>query len=147
MPTWKGSLCGNLVVYSYQVMRDCWCADPGLRPTFSELAEKISDVLTEVRSRLRTFLVTSVHRVQGAAAQYLQLTPTGRHQPDIIPASFKTLPRNFRIRSEEEEPSPPSPAKEAAKLVRQMTVSNPGYTSDTQRTPPPDPNPPEQQQE
>ena len=88
-----------------------------------------------------------MHRVQGAAAQYLQLTPTGRHQPDIIPASFKTLPRNFRIRSEEEEPSPPSPAKEAAKLVRQMTVSNPGYTSDTQRQPPPDPNPLEQQQE
>ena len=86
--------------------------------------------------------------MQGAAAQYLQLTPTGRHQPDIIPASFKTLPRNFRIRSEEEEPSPPSPAKEAAKLMRQMTVSNPGYASDTdtQHQPPPDTNPLEQQQ-
>ena len=40
------------LLFSYQVMRDCWCADPGLRPTFSELAEKISDVLTEVRSEM-----------------------------------------------------------------------------------------------
>ena len=28
-------------------MRDCWLAEPGLRPSFSELAEKITSVLAE----------------------------------------------------------------------------------------------------
>ena len=32
---------------SYAVMRDCWLAEPGLRPSFSELAEKIASILTD----------------------------------------------------------------------------------------------------
>ena len=28
-------------------MRDCWLAEPGLRPSFSELAEKIASILTD----------------------------------------------------------------------------------------------------
>ena len=28
-------------------MRDCWLAEPGLRPSFSELAQKIASVLTD----------------------------------------------------------------------------------------------------
>ena len=28
-------------------MRDCWLAEPGMRPSFAELAEKIASVLTE----------------------------------------------------------------------------------------------------
>ena len=32
---------------SYAVMRDCWLAEPGLRPSFAELAEKIASVLTD----------------------------------------------------------------------------------------------------
>ena len=31
----------------YQVMLDCWLSEPGLRPTFPELVEKIGDVLQE----------------------------------------------------------------------------------------------------
>ena len=34
-------------ITSYAVMRDCWLAEPGLRPSFSELAEKITSVLAE----------------------------------------------------------------------------------------------------
>ena len=41
----------------YQVMLDCWHAEPKLRPTFTELAEKISDILSE-----------------GARSQYLELS-------------------------------------------------------------------------
>ena len=32
---------------SYAVMRDCWLAEPGLRPSFSELAEKIASILSD----------------------------------------------------------------------------------------------------
>ena len=28
-------------------MRDCWLAEPGMRPSFAELAQKIASVLTE----------------------------------------------------------------------------------------------------
>ncbi len=31
----------------YKVMGDCWLAEPGLRPTFAELAEKIGEELQE----------------------------------------------------------------------------------------------------
>ena len=31
----------------YKVMRDCWMAEPGMRPSFSELAEKIGEELSE----------------------------------------------------------------------------------------------------
>ena len=42
-------------------MLDCWHAEPKLRPTFTELSEKISDILAE-----------------GARSQYLELsTVTG----------------------------------------------------------------------
>lgn len=42
-------------------MLDCWHAEPKLRPTFTELSEKISDILAE-----------------GASGQYLELnTVTG----------------------------------------------------------------------
>ena len=33
--------------FSYAVMRDCWLAEPGMRPSFAELAQKIASVLTE----------------------------------------------------------------------------------------------------
>ena len=100
LPTWKGSLCGNLVVYSYQVMRDCWCADPGLRPTFSELAEKISDVLTEVRSRLRTFLVTQCAPRAGGGgpvpAAHPHRPPPARHHPGVFQNFAQKLPHPVR---------------------------------------------------
>ena len=38
-------------------MLDCWHAEPKLRPTFTELSEKISDILAE-----------------GARSQYLELS-------------------------------------------------------------------------
>ena len=44
-------------MFRYQVMLDCWHAEPKLRPTFTELAEKISDILSE-----------------GARSQYLELS-------------------------------------------------------------------------
>ena len=31
----------------YKVMRDCWLSEPGLRPTFNELVEKMSEELQE----------------------------------------------------------------------------------------------------
>jgi len=31
----------------YEVMSDCWNADPSLRPSFSDLAEKLGDTLME----------------------------------------------------------------------------------------------------
>ena len=31
----------------YKVMKDCWMAEPGMRPSFSELAEKIGEELSE----------------------------------------------------------------------------------------------------
>ena len=43
-------------MFRYQVMLDCWHAEPKLRPTFTELSEKISDILAE-----------------GASGQYLEL--------------------------------------------------------------------------
>ena len=72
---------------------------------------------------------------------YLQLdgavTDDKDNQPDIIPPSFKTLPRNFRLRSTDDEDAAseeailsPSKLQETLhhKLMRQLTVSNPGYT-------------------
>ena len=108
-------------------MRDCWQAEPRLRPSFTELSEKIFDVLTE-----------------GSKDQYLSLTPAddvADNPPDVIPLSFKTLPRNFRLRSTdtEDEAAPGSSPRRSSpmklstrlqhKLMRQMTVSNPGYNS------------------
>ena len=115
------SLC---YIVRYQVMRDCWQSEPGLRPSFTELSAKIFDVLTE-----------------GSKDQYLQLDELTKDDPvppDVIPQSFKTLPRNFRLRSNDsDEEMPPkqkmSPLKLSTrlqhKLVRQMTVPNPGYSS------------------
>ena len=31
----------------YQVMLDCWAAEPGLRPSFTELAERMEEELRE----------------------------------------------------------------------------------------------------
>ena len=104
-------------------MQDCWNSEPGLRPTFTELSEKICEVLTD------------------GSKDYLQLdgavTDDLDNPPDLIPPSFKTLPRNFRLHSTDDEDTgteeailSPSKLQEALphKLIRQMTVSNPGYT-------------------
>jgi len=94
-------------------MLDCWHAEPKLRPTFTELSEKISDILA-----------------QGASGQYLELNAvTGTeasctlHQPpDIVQSSFQTLPRNFRLHTSE--------ALNSSRLrARQLTISNPGYNT------------------
>ena len=45
---------------SYAVMRDCWLAEPGLRPSFSELAEKIASVLTDGSKGVSLVLVSDV---------------------------------------------------------------------------------------
>ena len=88
------------LLFSYQVMRDCWCADPGLRPTFSELAEKISDVLTEVRSRLRTFLVTQCAPRAGGGgpvpAAHPHRPPPARHHPGVFQNFAQKLPHPVR---------------------------------------------------
>ena len=107
-------------------MQDCWNSEPGLRPTFTELSEKICEVLTD------------------GSRDYLQLdgalTDDLDNQPDIIPPSFKTLPRNFRLRSTDDEDAAteeailsPTTLQETLhhKLMRQLTVSNPGYTCHT----------------
>ena len=104
-------------------MQDCWNSEPGLRPTFTELSEKICEVLTE------------------GSKEYLQLDGAinddyNDNQPDIIPPSFKTLPRNFRIRSTDDDDTSEANLSSQTKhhetlhhkLLRQMTVSNPGYT-------------------
>ena len=111
-------------VLRYQVMLDCWHAEPKLRPTFTELSEKISDILAE-----------------GARSQYLELsevTGTGvitdagvrlccnldaqasQQPPDIVQSSFQTLPRNFRLHTSEALTS-------STLRARQLTISNPGY--------------------
>ena len=114
----------TILVFRYQVMLDCWHAEPKLRPTFTELSEKISDILAE-----------------GARSQYLELsevTGTGvitdagvrlccnldaqasQQPPDIVQSSFQTLPRNFRLHTSE--------ALASSRLrARQLTISNPGY--------------------
>ena len=88
------------LLFSYQVMRDCWCADPGLRPTFSELAEKISDVLTEVRSRLLTSLVTQrAPRAGGGGplpAAHPHRPPPARHHPGVFQNFAQKLPHPVR---------------------------------------------------
>ena len=45
---------------SYAVMRDCWLAEPGLRPSFAELAEKIASVLTDGSKGVSRVLVDDV---------------------------------------------------------------------------------------
>ena len=45
---------------SYAVMRDCWLAEPGLRPSFAELAEKIASVLTDGSKGVSHVLVDDV---------------------------------------------------------------------------------------
>ena len=110
-------------VFRYQVMLDCWHAEPKLRPTFTELSEKISDILAEgARSQyLELSMVTEEIRDDGASlccnpdAQASQQPP-----PDIVQSSFQTLPRNFRIHTSEALAASRSRA-------RQLTISNPGY--------------------
>ena len=41
-------------------MRDCWLAEPGLRPSFAELAEKIASVLTDGSKGVSHILVDDV---------------------------------------------------------------------------------------
>ena len=33
--------------FRYKVMKDCWMAEPGMRPSFSKLSEKIGEELSE----------------------------------------------------------------------------------------------------
>ena len=44
------------MIYStrYKVMRHCWLHEPGLRPTFTELSEKIGEELQEGEQEVTT---------------------------------------------------------------------------------------------
>ncbi len=39
--------------FRYKVMGDCWLSEPGMRPTFAELAEKIGEELQEGEQEVR----------------------------------------------------------------------------------------------
>lgn len=41
--------------HRYKVMTDCWLAEPGLRPTFNELAEKIGEELQEGEQQVSSY--------------------------------------------------------------------------------------------
>ena len=44
-----------LVFYRYKVMKDCWNGEPGLRPSFADLAEKMGEELQEGEKEVRPF--------------------------------------------------------------------------------------------
>ena len=118
-------------VFRYQVMLDCWHAEPKLRPTFTELSEKISDILAE-----------------GARSQYLELsevTGTGvitdagvrlccnldaqasQQPPDIMQSPFQTLSHIFLLHTSENH------LASSTSMLRQLTILN-SYPDDTDLT-------------
>ena len=130
-------------------MKDCWMAEPGMRPSFSELAEKIGEELSEGNKQVGWLGSVQVF-YHSLFQHYLQLSCIKSPQ-DILQSSNSdstvclTLPRNFRLRTEdsegEEEDGENTPmlqprARQAAttsenyekrRLFRQHTISNPGY--------------------
>ena len=88
-------------------MKACWRAEPDTRPTFPELAERVSSVLS-----------------CGVRDQYLQLSST--EQPNNTSDS-KTLPKNFRLGAATVSDQRVEDNLGVKSLQRQMTFSNPGY--------------------
>ena len=87
----------------YNEMRACWSSEPGERPTFTELAARMSELLSA-----------------GAREQYLELSSVmeqEQEQEQAGPDTSRTLPKDFRL----------GPGDDRKPLQRQTTVSNPGY--------------------
>ena len=45
----------------YKVMKDCWLSEPGLRPTFNELVEKMADELQEGEKQVTMAFKMTAH--------------------------------------------------------------------------------------
>ena len=88
-------------------MKACWTSEPDSRPTFTVLAERMSEVLCS-----------------GVKDQYLQLSSL---EEATNTTDSKTLPKNFRLGAAPESDQRAEDNLEVKSLQRQMTFSNPGY--------------------
>ena len=95
----------------YNEMKACWSSEPGERPTFTELAGRMSEFLSA-----------------GARDQYLELSSL-EDQLQAQSHNCNTLPKDFRIGASGQTSAKLHSMEETDKkpLQRQMTFSNPGY--------------------
>ena len=96
----------------YNEMKACWSSEPGERPTFTELAGRMSEFLSA-----------------GARDQYLQLSSLDQTQEQDRDHNCKTLPKDFRIGASGQTAVIRDSMEDTDQkpLQRQMTFSNPGY--------------------